>query len=142
MRTITRIEDTFVKLMIKQVKAMEEIHILEGVLNEDVICKLSNSIDITDSVMDEVGLPVENAYCIVSENSKCLDKDLEPFHYCRDWVFDCLYNLSTGNFKESIINKRVYNLWTEMIDHSLHVLDLEKHEDIIKGIANDKDKKD
>lgn len=136
MRTITRIKDTFVKLMITQVKAMEGIYMLEDVLNEKVICRLSDSIDITDIVMDEVGLPEENAYCIVSKNSKCLDEDLEPFKYSREWVFDSLLKLSIGNFKEKTINRGVSKLYARMIDHALHVHDIHKHEELIKGGIN------
>ena len=136
MRTITRIEDTFVKLMIIQVKAMEEIHKLERVLSEDVLDILYGSIDMTDIVMNEVGLPEENAYCIVSKNSKCLDEDLEPFKYSREWVFDSLYKLSIGNFKEKTINRGGSKLYARMIDHALHVHDIHKHEELIKGGIN------
>tara|TARA_R100000152_G_scaffold18399_1_gene10185 strand:+ start:4318 stop:4740 length:423 start_codon:yes stop_codon:yes gene_type:complete len=113
-------------LLTKQIGAMVEIDKLDNILNENLLEDIKDHIDFTDYIMDEIGLPDEGEVCIATEDFDHLKNGDKTFKYCRDWVFDTVYDIAHSTIDDKSF--KIIDLINEMEEHSTNIIMLKDKE--------------
>ena len=109
---MSREKEFIKKIIIKNVKAMQEIRLLieglQSVFSDIDACVLYDTIDFSDEIADFLNIPKDETV-------------INPDGYCRDWIFQEIYILSelpinsevippqTDSFIEKLFKERKLN---------------------------------